>query len=137
MTTELSKHWSDCATNNAPALPVGPCDCGGFDPDQDWKPSEKMVEAVLEAINKGGLYYKEAIAIAVRPLIIAEERQRLFVTERRAMWKTDVDEYIKLAEAAERERVLKKVLEIIVHEHVFSTRRELVERITYLKDNQP
>lgn len=21
-------HASDCATNNAPALPVGPCDCG-------------------------------------------------------------------------------------------------------------
>lgn len=21
-------HWSDCATNNAPALPAGPCDCG-------------------------------------------------------------------------------------------------------------
>ena len=21
-------HVSDCATNNAPALPVGPCDCG-------------------------------------------------------------------------------------------------------------
>lgn len=26
---ELPKiHASDCATNNAPALPVGPCDCG-------------------------------------------------------------------------------------------------------------
>lgn len=21
-------HMSDCATNNAPALPIGPCDCG-------------------------------------------------------------------------------------------------------------
>ena len=23
-------HWSDCAVYNAPALPVGPCDCGGL-----------------------------------------------------------------------------------------------------------
>ena len=23
-------HWSDCAVNNAPALPVGECNCGGF-----------------------------------------------------------------------------------------------------------
>lgn len=34
-------HWSDCAVNNGPALPVGECDCGGFhrtpraDDDQD------------------------------------------------------------------------------------------------------
>lgn len=24
------RHWSDCAVYNAPALPVGPCDCGGI-----------------------------------------------------------------------------------------------------------
>jgi hypothetical protein len=24
-------HWSDCAIYNAPALPVGPCNCGGLD----------------------------------------------------------------------------------------------------------
>ena len=23
-------HWSDCAVNNAPALPVGECNCGGY-----------------------------------------------------------------------------------------------------------
>jgi hypothetical protein len=23
-------HWSDCAVNNGPALPVGECDCGGL-----------------------------------------------------------------------------------------------------------
>ena len=23
-------HYSDCAVNNGPALPVGPCNCGGF-----------------------------------------------------------------------------------------------------------
>ena len=23
-------HTSDCATNNAPAMPAGPCDCGDY-----------------------------------------------------------------------------------------------------------
>lgn len=23
-------HWSDCAVHNGPALPVGPCTCGGI-----------------------------------------------------------------------------------------------------------
>ena len=23
-------HWSDCAVNNGPAMPVGECDCAGF-----------------------------------------------------------------------------------------------------------
>lgn len=27
-------HWSDCAINNAPALPVGSCNCGGFVPEE-------------------------------------------------------------------------------------------------------
>lgn len=27
------EHYSSCAVNNAPALPVGPCDCGGYVPD--------------------------------------------------------------------------------------------------------
>ncbi len=25
-------HWSDCATHNEPAMPNGPCDCGGYPP---------------------------------------------------------------------------------------------------------
>ena len=25
-------HWSDCALHNEPALPAGPCDCGGWCP---------------------------------------------------------------------------------------------------------
>lgn len=29
------EHWSDCAVHNAPALPAGPCDCGGYEPDYD------------------------------------------------------------------------------------------------------
>ena len=28
-------HWSDCATNSAPAYPPGPCDCGNDAPDPD------------------------------------------------------------------------------------------------------
>jgi hypothetical protein len=28
-------HWSFCAVNNAPALPPGPCDCGGYSPTED------------------------------------------------------------------------------------------------------
>lgn len=24
-------HWSDCAVNNEPAYPAGPCNCGGLD----------------------------------------------------------------------------------------------------------
>lgn len=39
-------HWSDCAAHNAPALPVGPCDCG------DAAPSEKL-EAVMAASLAG------------------------------------------------------------------------------------
>lgn len=27
----MTGHWSDCAIYNAPALPTGPCDCGGLE----------------------------------------------------------------------------------------------------------
>lgn len=27
-----TRHWSDCAVHNAPAMPVGECDCGGHGP---------------------------------------------------------------------------------------------------------
>ena len=27
----LGQHWSDCAVHNGPALPVGKCNCGGYD----------------------------------------------------------------------------------------------------------
>lgn len=27
-------HWSDCAVHNAPSEEPGPCDCGGFYPDE-------------------------------------------------------------------------------------------------------
>jgi hypothetical protein len=32
MMTITPLHWSDCATNNEPAYPAGPCDCGGYSP---------------------------------------------------------------------------------------------------------
>ena len=28
---EKTGHWSDCAVNSGPALPIGECDCGGLD----------------------------------------------------------------------------------------------------------
>lgn len=33
MSEDKTKHWSDCAVNNGPALPVGSCDCGGMSDD--------------------------------------------------------------------------------------------------------
>lgn len=35
MVGTLMAHWSSCATNNGPALPIGPCDCGGGAPEVD------------------------------------------------------------------------------------------------------
>ncbi len=32
-TRGLADHWSDCATSNGPAYPVGPCDCGAVPPE--------------------------------------------------------------------------------------------------------
>jgi hypothetical protein len=31
----MKTHWSSCAVHNAPALPVGPCDCGGLELTSD------------------------------------------------------------------------------------------------------
>lgn len=44
----MRQHASDCATHNAPALPVGPCDCndvtiippGGLNVGHVWQPIE-------------------------------------------------------------------------------------------------
>lgn len=32
----MGTHKSDCAIHNAPALPVGPCDCGVSDAPEEW-----------------------------------------------------------------------------------------------------
>ena len=35
----VPEHWSDCATSNGPAYPVGPCDCGAV-------PAENIAKAM-------------------------------------------------------------------------------------------
>jgi hypothetical protein len=34
---KVSPHWSYCAVHNEPAHPIGPCDCGGFKPEEPKK----------------------------------------------------------------------------------------------------
>lgn len=41
-------HRSDCAVFNAPALPVGPCNCGGWYGDPQWALDEQ-IEAQVRA----------------------------------------------------------------------------------------
>ena len=38
-------HWSDCAVNNGPAYPAGPCDCGMLEFAED--PTEQLVSATV------------------------------------------------------------------------------------------
>lgn len=35
-------HWSDCAVNNGPALPSGPCNCGGLNLTSDMIESARV-----------------------------------------------------------------------------------------------
>lgn len=42
-------HWSDCATNNAPAYEPGPCDCA---------PTPAMCRAAVEYVNGSDVYEK-------------------------------------------------------------------------------
>ncbi len=42
-------HWSDCATNNAPAYPAGPCDC---------MPTPAMCRAAVVYLNGPEVYEK-------------------------------------------------------------------------------
>lgn len=35
-------HWSSCAVHNEPAYPAGPCDCGGFKPEQGRQKSRDL-----------------------------------------------------------------------------------------------
>lgn len=41
-------HWSDCARHNAPALPVGCCDCGA------------LRHALIDALHSAVEYMKDA-----------------------------------------------------------------------------
>lgn len=44
----MRTHWSDCAVNNGPALPIGECDCGGLElADGAW-PSGFLGRGLLE-----------------------------------------------------------------------------------------
>lgn len=46
---EAPQHWSDCATNNAPAYPAGPCDC---------MPTPAMCRAAVVYLNGPDVYEK-------------------------------------------------------------------------------
>ena len=35
---EPTLHWSDCAIYNGPAYEPGPCDCGGYKPEDSGGP---------------------------------------------------------------------------------------------------
>ena len=47
----MAHHFSDCATHNAPALPVGPCDCG-----YDARVLLERAEGVLSNVEKDTHY---------------------------------------------------------------------------------
>ena len=44
-----NSHWSDCSTNNEPALPAGACDC---------TPTPAMCRAAVEYMNGADVYEK-------------------------------------------------------------------------------
>ncbi len=46
----MKGHWSDCAVYNEPALPAGPCDCGGFDESEDVGESAVVLRSELPGI---------------------------------------------------------------------------------------
>ena len=47
------KHYSDCAVNNAPALPVGPCDCGGYTESDALMDALWRVFGILDSLSSG------------------------------------------------------------------------------------
>jgi hypothetical protein len=53
------EHWSSCAVNNAPALPVGPCDCGGLDPAIEYM-DDRVTGVVAATGREGALVADEA-----------------------------------------------------------------------------
>lgn len=65
-------HWSDCATHNAPALPVGPCNCGKDNADtrEEDKIKAGKIEALRlarEAISKGRANTVSSVLESIRP----------------------------------------------------------------------
>ncbi len=49
---EKSKHASDCAVHNAPALPIGPCDCGALIPPDGVERIRKPNKAEMKWAKK-------------------------------------------------------------------------------------
>jgi len=58
-----AEHWSDCATNNAPAYPAGDCDC---------MPTNAMCRAAVEYVNGHDVYSK----VPIEALMIEESIYR-------------------------------------------------------------
>lgn len=50
-------HWSDCAVHNEPALPEGPCDCGGLDLADDSR--HGLVATTVSRPGSEGLFVQE------------------------------------------------------------------------------
>ena len=55
MTT--GEHWSDCAQHNEPAMPSGPCDCGGDAPDSCKYQRREIGESSWEDCTKSQFEY--------------------------------------------------------------------------------
>lgn len=53
-------HWSDCAVNNGPAYPAGPCDCGMLDLTEDAR--EEPVASPISLSRSLGFLVQDAEA---------------------------------------------------------------------------
>jgi hypothetical protein len=51
-------HWSDCAVHNAPALPLGECDCGGLDLTHD--PHHGLVASPITGARRLGILIEQS-----------------------------------------------------------------------------
>lgn len=71
-----SLHWSDCAVHNAPALPPGPCDCGGLNSDTLASSPEHIERIRRKAMNAEGLGpFWRSILLAALNTIDAERKK--------------------------------------------------------------
>jgi len=87
------EHWSDCATNNAPAMPAGPCDC---------MPTPAMCRAAVEYMNGADVYEK-----VPREVLDIEEgiyREVWLAMQDKAPSNVEVTGAARLHRAASRER---------------------------------
>ncbi len=63
----MNEHYADCATNNEPMMPAGPCDCGGYPSRRDaiagvvWQTvfpytphSDAIREAIIDDLHAAG-----------------------------------------------------------------------------------